>query len=868
MMAILNEILHWTETRLPLWQRDAVRMLFQNESELTCDDYDRLYIIFKASHGLPNPQGLTPEPLQAKHLPITVQSNQKIILKTMRDLKNVNSIATERWLDFATSGMTIIFGGNGSGKSGYARVMKKACRARGQIQKIYPNANDPSAQNSIPEARFDVIVNGENKTAYWKDDSDSPNELATIAVFDSHCARAYLTSEQDVAYLPYGLDVVENLANKVLPELNKRLENEINNIDTNQQIFEHLKGETSVGQLLNTISAQTDTKKMVDLGTLSDLEKERVEELNMTLSEADPSTKAKELLLSAGRLKEFAEKASTAYIWINDIAIAKLKEIDDSCVAANQAEQVAAEILQSGEILLPGTGGLEWKALFEAARKFSTIAYPGKKFPYTDESAVCPLCQQKYEDKGERIKRFNDYIKDDVSKTAVQQRQKVDSTRIKLENTNLTFGLGKSLLEEIRHLNLNLAQELSTFQENVLSRRAWMLNALTTHSWDLKPILGDNPRQKIRNLAASQLKSARTYLKASDEKKRDLLKNEHVEFKARQNLSNCMDSLLALIERMKTKELLESCKKDLNTKSISDKSKEFASNAVTKALKNALTSEFKALGVRYIKTKIKERNEKGKIKHQLLLDLPISNRLEEILSEGEQRSIALGSFLAELKLANHSDAIVFDDPVSSLDHWWRLKVAKRLVTEATNRQVIIFTHDTTFLGQLRDEIENQKIDHAIMSLEWNGGNPGNVIEGLPWDHKSYKERIDYLEKAQRALERRPWPRYPNQTECREIRQQYDLLRATIERVIQDVAFNGVIRRFRDWVKINGLISVASLTKSDCEKISQLYQRCNDIVDAHDPASDKNDSVPTPSDLNDDIVNLKSIINQIQESRKN
>ena len=91
--------------------------------------------------------------------------------------------------------------------------------------------------------------------------------------------------------------------------------------------------------------------------------------------------------------------------------------------------------------------------------------------------------------------------------------------------------------------------------------------------------------------------------------------------------------------------------------------------------------------------------------HQLLLDLPIANKIEEILSEGEQRAIALGSFFAELALANHSCGIVFDDPVSSLDHWRRLNVARRLVEEAKSRQVIVFTHDTSFLGQLCDEIE-------------------------------------------------------------------------------------------------------------------------------------------------------------------
>ena len=93
-------------------------------------------------------------------------------------------------------------------------------------------------------------------------------------------------------------------------------------------------------------------------------------------------------------------------------------------------------------------------------------------------------------------------------------------------------------------------------------------------------------------------------------------------------------------------------------------------------------------------------------------------RLDAVLSEGEQRAIALGSFLAELSLAGHTAAIVFDDPVSSLDHHRRQNVAKRLVQEAKARQVIVFTHDTSFLGQLRDEIDQSGVHYEIHYLEW------------------------------------------------------------------------------------------------------------------------------------------------------
>jgi energy-coupling factor transporter ATP-binding protein EcfA2 len=868
-MALLDDILKWTETNLPLWQRDAARRLFQKEDGLSSDDYAELYALLKAAHGLPNPLNLMPAPLAATHLPAVLQAGAPVVLKTLRDLKHVNRIAPGQKLNFAPIGMTVIYGGNGTGKSGYARVMKRACRARDQAEKVHSDANDLSAQIRIPEATFDIEISGTPKQVKWTAGTVSPDELSTIAVFDCHCARAYLTAEQDVAYLPYGLDVVENLANKVLPELSRRLDHEISGINVDRQPFDHLLGETEVGRLISTLNEKTDPAKIKALGTLSELETKRVAELDQALAEPDPRAKAKELRLSAGRLKALVGRVESALAWVTDDAIKKLNNLDDSVVAANKAEKVAAERLRSGENLLPGTGEPVWKALFDAARKFSTeVAYPGIEFPRTGEGAVCPLCQDPLRDAGERLERFEQYIKDDVAKAASQQRQVVEAEKTKIERTNVAVGLDESLTGELALLDDAVAPTARAFQATLDARRTWMLEALNSHVWDNVPVLSENPRQRLRNLAARHLKSARIFDRAADEAKSKALKAECARLRARQNLATCVDAVLALIDRMKMKRLLESCEQDLKTRPISEKSKVFARKAVTPALKKALEIEFTVLGIGYIKTKVKDRPDRGKMWYRLLLDLPSTHKLEEILSEGEQRAIALGSFLAELKLANHAGGIVFDDPVSSLDHWWRQNVAKRLVEEAARRQVIVLTHDTSFLGQLRDEIELKNTPHSIQFLEWKDNNPGYVSDGLPWEHQGYKERIDALEKAQRAFVKMPWPAYPGQAESSKMRHQYGQLRATIERVIQDVVFNGVVKRYRDWIRVDSLAEVVGFEASEHDEIERLHKRCCDVVDAHDPSSAKNAPVPSAQDFGRDIEALRNVISAIKARRKN
>lgn len=866
-MELIDEILKWSEEKLPLWQRDAVRRLFQQEAGLSDDDYLELYALLKAAHGLPNPLKLTPEPLKAAHLPTVIRAGEKVVLNAIRDMVHVNRIAPAQKLNFAPSGMTVIYGGNGSGKSGYVRVMKQACRARDQAERVRPDARNTAVQNSVPKAFFDIEVNGASKPLQWAANCDPPDELAAISVFDSHCARAYLTAEQDVAYLPYGLDVVESLANKVLPELTRRLNHEISSINVDRQPFQHLVGVTEVGRLIDAIGEKTSPATINALGILTELETAQIKEIDAALAESDPAKIAKVHRASAERLKSLSERVVTALSWVSDAAIDKLRKITDATVMADQAEKSAAETLRSGESLLDGTGDPVWKALFDAARKFSTeVAYPEHAFPHTTADANCPLCQQPLNGAGERLKRFETYIQDDVAKAAAEQRQKLAATKIKIERANLTIDLNDALVEELAPLDAAIPAITNSYEISIEARRAWMLQNLSSYKWEVVPALGENPCAQLRNLAARQFKSARIFARAVDEVKKKALMDKREELHARQNLSLCLDAVLALIERFKLRQSLQNCDQNLKTRPISDKSKEFASAAVTVGLKNALDEEFQYLGIGHIRTKLKERPDRGKIKHQLLLDLPTANKLEQILSEGEQRAIALGSFLAELSLAKHACGIVFDDPVSSLDHVRRGKVAKRLAAESLQRQVLIFTHDVVFLQQLRDECGKLNVPQLFCRLEESGGFYGNVSDGLPWAHKSYGERIDFLEKAQKAMEKMPWPTSPSEDLARKIIQQYSFLRATIERVIQDFVLNATVQRFRDYIEVKNLKRVVGLQENEVVEIDRLYQRCHDLIEAHDPSSAKDEPPPTPEELRKDIADLRTLIQRISDRR--
>lgn len=864
---LIEHILGWSTTSLRPWQQDAVRRLFQRT--LTSAALDDLYAMLKDGVGMPDPEKRKPEPFAKHHVPTTAAPGATVTIVSMRQVTNVNRLAPNQTLQFSRQGLTVIYGGNGSGKSGYARVLKRACRSRDAAEDVRQNALEKSAKGVIPQAIFDIEVGSAAHTVKWQKSAPPPPELATVAVFDTRCARAYLDEQQDIAYLPAGLDVVENLAQVVLPGLTEKLNAELAATSTSTDSFKHLLGETKVGAVIAALSEKTPASDIADLGNMTPADQDLLASIEKTLNEGAPKAKATAFKLAAARVKELQSTIDAAGAWVTEDAIQKLSTMDKVTEAAILVEEGAARALRADESLLQGTGDPIWKAMFQAARQFSMEqAYPEDPFPCSNDEAKCVLCQQPLSfNANERFARFESFVQANVSKIATEKRHARTRALTKIQNAPVVIELEASLAEELNQFDAGVVTEIASFASAIQARHVWLLASQQAHIWQFPEPLPVNPCIRLMAIVESATTQEQNFVKATDDKQRALMITELAELKARAALAPHKQNVIDLIGRMKTKELLNKCKDELRTKSISDKAKEFASLTVTAPLRAALEEEFKALGVSMMLPRLAERVEKGKMRHKLALDLEISAEIRDILSEGEQRAIAIGSFLAELRTSSHEGAVVFDDPVSSLDHFRRQNVARRFAELAKVRQVIVFTHDSTFLGELCDLIEADKIDHVVQHLEWEGKNSGKITQGLPWLHQTYKERLDKLQQAQSKLGK-TWPAYPNEADCAAIRTQYSLLRATIERVIQDVVFNGVVVRHRDWIKVGSLAEVVDFSAMECGPIELLHKKCCGIVDAHDPSSGKNAPVPTAIELGKDIASLVAAVDAITTNRKN
>jgi ABC-type molybdenum transport system ATPase subunit/photorepair protein PhrA len=121
-MTIEQEIATWAATRPP-WQQAALRQLAQGHAFSQTE-------IESIAAQLKTGKQTTTAPLKATDVPGAQSAGATILLQSIRDATNVNALLDSQTLTFGAAGLTVVYGDNGSGKSGYARLIKSVVGAR------------------------------------------------------------------------------------------------------------------------------------------------------------------------------------------------------------------------------------------------------------------------------------------------------------------------------------------------------------------------------------------------------------------------------------------------------------------------------------------------------------------------------------------------------------------------------------------------------------------------------------------------------------------------------------------------------------------------------------------------------------------
>jgi hypothetical protein len=860
-MTILQEILKWA-TGLPTWQQDAISRLIA-KGALDTADVDDLYALLKLAHGIPDPKGRVAKPVDPSSIPIPPDGSSSVQITSMRDLKHVNALAEEQTVPIAATGLTAIYGGNGTGKSGYSRVLKRACRARDQSERIRPNAALPPGKAGTASATFDLLINGTASSVEWIDKQAAPDVLSAIAIFDSLCARAYIDKDDDFSYVPYGLDVLEGLA-KTFNQLKNMVDAESAKSIPNTLPYASLSAtSTAVGKLLSSLNAKTKASDVEVMCAITQDETARLAALEKGLKEGNPKEKAQLLRLRRNRFAKLNERCKEKLGLLSDAALNELRALVDASRAAKAAADLAAAQFKATPGLLPGTGGDAWQELFAAARKFATESHAAHKFPNLGPDASCPLCQQPLSTGADRLVAFEQFIQGEAEALAREKRRvaKVSYEAVVAADLNIHFDV--DLKTELGAINPTLPAKCELLQATLLERRTKAKDACAVDGdWNSINAVSDEVCQALSTIEEQLRQEIDVLDKATDEEQLAALSGEFRELDARRQLVAIKSAVLDAIIRIGIQAKLNACIPALRTNAISVKSTELVDKVVSKGLADALNAEFQLLHVQHLNVTLKSSTVKGKTLHKLMIQMPGCFEPREILSEGEQRAIAIGSLLAEVNISGSTGGVVFDDPVSSLDHVRRELVARRLASEALKRQVIIFTHDLYFLSLLQHEAGQVGAPMQSSSLRRTIKGFGVASDSLPFDGAGAKARIGLLKNMQ-VDAAKFHKENDEEGYAQRARQTYQRLRDAWERTIEEVLLNGVVWRFKPGISTQSLREVA-VEDNDYAAIQNGMGKCSKY--AHDGAAQAQVALPLPQELYDDIVTLETWRKSIEDRR--
>lgn len=863
-MNVLKEILEWSQGR-PMWQRDALRRLVLN-GELSDEDISPLTKICKSSHGLAEQQETNP--LRTEHIPDKSAGAAPVSLVSIFHHRGVNALAEDQTLNFAP-GLTVVYGDNGAGKTGYIRILKSACRARGQEDILGNVVSGSSPLSPVVAIKYKIGANSDLRE--WVGNSED-EFVARVSVFDTQCAAVYLTEKTDVAFRPFGLDLFDKLV-QACKLVRAKLEAEQRGLASTalEAVQTQIPEGTAVAKFLMSISSLTKPDAVKELAHLSADEEAQLALLEKSLLDLqanDPEKLIKQLSLRVGRLRTLLQHLRHIEVALSSEAVAGVFNArTEGRRKSKEAKRLREATFPEG--LLLGTGSEPWKALWESARGFSEeLAYPGREFPVVEGGARCLLCQQDLEHTAaHRLQLFEAFVASTTERELRQMRENFTRLRKEFIDLKTTTEAVDETLKEIRIEYEAVANAIvAALLTNEMRRKA-VVAALT----DDKDLAGDTPvlvstvRESEALIVEAEARITTLRTKATAEARKRMTA-EAQELRARQLLAAHQQTVLDDIERRKKFAAFGLCLEDTKTNAITQKSSAVTKVAVSQRLKKSFRDELINLSFNHIEVELKEiGGADGVFYHKLAFIRAPGVDLPKVVSEGEQRCLSIAAFFAELSTADDPSGIVFDDPVSSLDYQWRQAVARRLVQEAKTRQVIVFTHDVVFLLLLKQFAEELEVDQFDQHVRFLSKGAGVCSQELPWVAMPIKKKIGCLKISWQAADKLSRDGHQDAYE-KEAKYLYGLLREAWERALEEVLLGGLVERYRPSIQTQQIAQIADITNDDCRTVDTAMTKCSAWLTGHDQAAAARAPVPGPVELKTDIDTLEKWVSAIRKRR--
>jgi energy-coupling factor transporter ATP-binding protein EcfA2 len=748
--------------------------------------------------------------------------SKDIKLKSLSKITGVNKLAKNQTMSFSDN-MTIIYGENGTGKTGYGRILKSLGFSYDPHNVIH---NDIFGVPEAKSAVIDFTSNGILNNFIW-DGNNENEDLSNISVFNNNCVQLSL-SDRKLIVSPIGFHLFNIITNE-LGELVTLLNNKKNKYPESISFITSLHEGTPQLNFINALSSKTtdlELQKVTDFPTDIDLAIGEKKKNLLGLNEQLITNEISSFSLQIKELKTLLSTISKERLnetHVNEF-ITLTKSITDLQSKSKLGLKDIAEVIG-----IQFYDSEEFKTFLESAEKYIKLL----EQPYPKEEDLCIYCNQPLDESAQKLLHsYKTLLQDSTESDLKQLEQTKDLELERIKELTATYSFTLPCFGSDENGNPVIPKEIINLNSEVsLLKKAFINNTVISNS--TTKVSYDIAMKKLEGqiLALQKQLDEKNATLLTISARSLILENEIAELSDRKVLLTNLQEIKDVIKNKKSLALLNSKSSEFSSNTISRKTTEAREELISQNFNDIFQKELKALRKSHIKIDLNFGTDRGnsKISHRIN-----QFALGDILSEGEQKAIALAEFLTELQLDKTQAPIIFDDPVNSLDHTILDEVAKRLIELSKSRQVVIFTHSILLLNSLLqqrdlDTTKQAGIGFTFYSVKNNFGETGFLgdveeINSFSDYHTKLKAVINCTD---RSLD-----------EATLAAEGYGHLRSMIEVCVEKEVLKETVKRYRKGVAFPSLLRIKG-DKIDGHKgrLNDIYEKCCTSIAGHSSPSE-------------------------------
>lgn len=748
--------------------------------------------------------------------------------------------------------ITVIYGENASGKTGYARVLKQVAGAR-SASRVLPDVYRSTAVT--PSATIEYSLGGDRESVAWQDGGRAEPALSRVCVFDAPAAPlhvdddlTYLYTPADIALFEYVHTAASRIRDLLTSERGRRAPK------GNPFLSRFRRGSPQFG-LVESLRASTDNGELNRLAEVVDDEDAKVNGLRDRVRNLESRGQEGRLAGARAIQSVCASAVSVADGLLGFDSEGYARAVEEVAACQHRVREVSEALFSDDD--LPGLFSAEWTSFITAAHQYG-LAHVSPDFPASAKE--CPYCRQPL-DSGSRelLQKYRTYLVDDAQSGLRAAAKSLSDFVAPIAGMSLPDDSGTGLdgdtasdsaIARIRELAVRQ-------QERLADRQPWNLDEQATT--DLR---------YARRLLNEQREGAAHAIKdlsiAASEREKELseAKAALLELEDRRTLRSLLDAIVEHVEAAKWVDLADTVLRSFQglLRGLTETMKDATSDILNTSFETAFERECRLLNCPSVRLEFPGR-EAATRRHKSVGN---NYRLGEVLSEGEQKVIALADFLAEVAMRPSSAPVILDDPITSLDARRAEEVAERIVQLSGEQQVIVFTHHLYFATKLLAAFEqsSRRGDCSFYEVLAEDDKVGLVFRG---DHPRMDTVRSITGRVNKTLQDAGAASGTARSDL--IATAYGHMRGWIEAFIEDELLQGSVKRHRANISIDALSRVNGQAVDESVSILQpIFDRACERMWPHAHTADQLQTRPTFEDAERDWQILKAVARAVKDGK--